>query len=357
MSFLGATFLLSEAKMEKEFLKIEKEALEAINLVADRASFNEVRNTYLSKKGVLSDLMSKMKTLSQEKRPLYGQLVNNLRSKINEALEVKNELLEAKELEEQLKKDKIDLTLPSMSKNSAGLNPFFVIKDEMEEIFISMGYEIADGPEIEEDHYNFELLNIPKDHPARDMQDSFYFSETMLLRTHTSPVQARVMQDKKGESIKIICPGKAYRRDNDDLTHSHQFAQVEGLVIDKNITLGNLKATLDLFVKKMFGEKRKTRFRASYFSFTEPSVEVDISCSECDGAGCLTCKGTGWIEILGAGMVNENVLRMNGYDPSIYQGFAFGIGIERVAMLRYGIDDIRRIYQNDIRFLEQFRAR
>lgn len=343
--------------MEKEFKEIAANVKSDLALVNDLASLNEVKNKYLSKKGIVSSLMRKMGSLTPEERPEYGKNVNNLRAEVEVLISEKEVILSKEMLEKQLESERIDLTLPGHNYKEGGINPFFVVKDEIEDIFISMGYEIAEGPEVEEDYYNFELLNIPHDHPARDMQDSFYINDKLLMRTHTSPVQARVMQSKKGESIKIICPGKAYRRDDDDLTHSHQFAQVEGLVIDKNITLGNLKATLDLFVKKMFGEKRKIRFRASYFSFTEPSVEVDVSCSECDGKGCSTCKGTGWIEILGAGMVNENVLRMNGYDPEIYQGFAFGIGIERVAMLRYKIDDIRRIYQNDIRFLRQFGKR
>ena len=224
----------------------------------------------------------------------------------------------------------------------------------MTDIFLGMGFEVADGPEVELDNYNFELLNIPKDHPARDMQDTFYISENELMRTHTSPVQARTMEAKQGKPIRIICPGKTYRRDDDDATHSHQFAQIEGLVIDKGINIGHLKATLELFAKKMFGEKREIRLRPSYFPFTEPSVEVDISCANCGGKGCPICKGTGYIEILGGGMVHPNVLKMNGYDPEEYSGFAFGIGIERVAMLRYGIDDIRKFYTDDVRFLHQF---
>ena len=217
-----------------------------------------------------------------------------------------------------------------------------------------MGYKVEKGPEVDKDHFVFELLNIPKDHPARDMQDTLYIDNETLLRSHTSAVQAHVMQKEGGKPIKIICPGKTYRRDDDDMTHSHQFAQVEGLVIDKNINLGNLKATLELFAKKMFSKDSKIRFRSSYFPFTEPSVEVDVSCFNCHGKGCNICKNSGWIEILGAGMVHPNVLKMNGYNPEVYSGFAFGIGIERVAMLRYGIDDIRRFYQNDIRFIDEF---
>ena len=238
-----------------------------------------------------------------------------------------------------------------------GQNPFYVVRDEIIDIFLNMGFEVADGPEVETDLFNFELLNIPQDHPARDMQDTFYISDSVLLRTHTSPVQAHTMKAAEGKPIRIICPGKTYRRDDDDATHSHQFAQIEGLVIDKDINIGHLKATLELFAKKMFGEKREIRLRPSYFPFTEPSVEVDITCANCDGKGCSMCKGTGYIEILGGGMVHPNVLKMNGYDPEKYSGFAFGIGIERVAILRYGIDDIRKFYQNDIRFLRQYRKK
>ena len=234
------------------------------------------------------------------------------------------------------------------------MNPFYKVKREIEDIFIGMGYTVENGPEVDSDKYVFELLNIPKDHPARDMQDTLYIDDNLLLRSHTSSVQAHVMENAKGKPIKIICPGKTFRRDDDDMTHSHQFAQVEGLVIDKNINLGNLKATLELFAKKMFSKDSKIRFRSSYFPFTEPSVEVDVSCFNCKGKGCSVCKGSGWIEILGAGMVHPNVLKMSGYDPEVYSGYAFGIGIERVAMLRYGIDDIRRFYQSDIRFIEEF---
>ena len=220
-----------------------------------------------------------------------------------------------------------------------------------------MGYTIKEGPEVELDHYNFELLNLPKDHPARDMQDSFYINENTLLRTQTSPIQVRTLEKANGEGpIKIICPGKVFRRDDDDATHSHQFYQIEGLVVDKNITMGDLKGTLETLVKKMFGEKREIRFRSSFFPFTEPSVEVDVSCFNCDGKGCNICKGSGWIEILGAGMVHPNVLRMSGFDPEVYQGFAFGVGVERIAMLRYGISDIRHLYMNDKRVLKQFKT-
>jgi phenylalanyl-tRNA synthetase alpha chain len=278
-----------------------------------------------------------------------------VRVTITNAIEQKMALLKAKELEAKLARETIDITLPGKEGSVGARNPFYVIEEEMIEIFLGMGFEIADGPEVESDHYNFELMNIPKDHPSRDMQDTFYIDDNNLLRTHTSPVQARVMQAKKEGPIRVICPGKTYRRDDDDATHSHQFAQIEGLVVDKDINIGHLKATLELFVKKMFGEKREIRLRSSYFPFTEPSVEVDITCANCGGKGCSMCKGTGYIEILGAGMVHPNVLKMSGYDPEVYSGFAFGVGIERVAILRYGIDDIRKFYQNDVRFIRQFK--
>jgi phenylalanyl-tRNA synthetase alpha chain len=249
------------------------------------------------------------------------------------------------------------VTLPGRHSEHGSTNPFFLVEEEISDIFLSLGYQIKEGPEVETDHFNFELLNIPKDHPAREMQDSLYISETTLLRTHTSPVQARIMQEAQGHPVQIICPGKVYRKDEDDATHSHQFGQIEGLVVAQGIHLGHLQATLQLFAKKMFGEKREIRLRPSFFPFTEPSVEVDVSCFECGGKGCSLCKHSGWIEILGGGMVNPSVLTMNGYDPTIFSGFAFGIGIERVAMLRYGIDDIRRFYQNDMRFISQFNKR
>ena len=337
--------------------KIEIESLEAIARATSSEALIEVRNTYLSKKGLIASLMGKMKDIAPEAKATYGQMINHLRDVVTDAFEQKQKALEKLALRAKLAGETIDISLPSVQAEPAGKNPFFIMQDEIEDIFIGMGYQIAEGPEIELDHFNFELLNIAKDHPARDMQDSFYIDENTLLRTHTSPVQARTMQQKAGEPIKVICPGKVYRRDDDDATHSHQFAQVEGLLIDKNINLGHLKATLELFIKKMYGEKREIRLRSSYFPFTEPSVEVDVSCAECGGKGCSICKGSGWIEILGGGMVHPNVLRMNGYNPDIYQGFAFGIGIERVAMLRYGIEDIRRFYQNDVRFIRQFKKR
>ena len=342
--------------MENEKLsKLKEQALKDIDSANSSEELNNVRNTYLSKKSELSTLTSQIGTLPPEDRKAFGAALTEVRVAITNALEEKMTYLKNKELEEKLEKETIDISLPGVSHNVGGRNPWHIIIDEISEIFLGMGFEIADGPEVETDLFNFELLNIPKDHPARDMQDTFYINENELLRTHTSPVQARTMEAKKGAPVRVICPGKTYRRDDDDATHSHQFAQIEGLVVDKNINIGHLKATLELFAKKMFGEKREIRLRSSYFPFTEPSVEVDISCANCGGKGCSMCKGTGYIEILGGGMVHPNVLKMNGYDPEVYSGFAFGIGIERVAMLRYGIDDIRKFYQNDVRFLHQFK--
>ena len=338
-----------------KLLLLKEKALKEIEASNSSDELNNVRNTYLSKKSELSTLTSQIGQLPPEDRKAFGAAITEVRVAITTALEEKMTLLRNKELDEKLAKETIDISLPGVSHNVGGRNPWHIIIDEISEIFLGMGFEIADGPEVESDHYNFELLNIPKDHPARDMQDTFYINENVLMRTHTSPVQAHAMEAAEGKPVRIICPGKTYRRDDDDATHSHQFAQIEGLVIDKDINIGHLKATLELFAKKMFGEKREIRLRSSYFPFTEPSVEVDISCANCGGKGCNMCKGTGYIEILGGGMVHPNVLKMNGYDPEVYSGFAFGIGIERVAMLRYGIDDIRKFYQDDVRFLHQFK--
>ena len=336
---------------------IEEKAKQDIDSASTSDELNEVRNKYLAKKSELMSLMPLIATLPNEEKKNFGAKINEVKNRISSLLENKINEIKAKELSKKLEKETIDISLPGKNVTSGGKNPFFVVRDEIIDIFVGMGYEIADGPEVELDHYNFELLNIPKDHPARDMQDTFYINENVLLRTHTSPVQARTMEKKMGKPIKIICPGKTYRRDDDDATHSHQFAQIEGLVIDKNVNIGHLKATLELFLKKMFGEKREIRLRPSYFPFTEPSVEVDITCANCGGKGCSICKDTGYIEILGGGMVHPNVLEMNGYDSKEYSGFAFGIGIERVAMLRYGIDDIRKFYTNDVRFLHQFKKK
>ena len=333
---------------------LKDEIILKIKEVKTSQELKNVSDTSLSKKSPFNALMSNIKDLEGETRIKFGQAMNAARNEINEAFKKAQEEIENREIEEKLKKETIDITLPGVNYEMGGINPFYQIIDEITDIFVSMGYEVKEGPDVETDYFNFERMNIPENHPAREMQDSFYITSSTLLRTHTSPAQAHVMDEKKGQPIKIICPGKCYRRDDDDVTHSHQFGQVEGLVVGKGISLANLKATLELFLKKMFGEKREVRFRGSYFPFTEPSVEVDISCMNCHGKGCPTCKGTGYIEILGAGMVHPHVLEMSGYDPKEYSGFAFGVGIERVAMLRYGIDDIRRFYQGDVRFLKQF---
>lgn len=337
--------------------EIYSSAMDEISSSSTSEKLQELKIKFLAKKSVLMSLLSTLGNLPPEERKEMGKRLNEVKGEIAKAIEEKEVELRKAELEKKLQSETIDITLPSKKVELGGQNPFYVVKDEITDIFLNMGFEVADGPEVETDLFNFELLNIPADHPARDMQDTFYINDKILLRTHTSPVQAHTMQEAHGQPIRIICPGKTYRRDDDDATHSHQFAQIEGLVIDKNINIGHLKATLELFVKKMFGEKREIRLRPSYFPFTEPSVEVDITCANCGGKGCSMCKGTGYIEILGGGMVHPNVLKMNGYDPDVYSGFAFGIGIERVAILRYGIDDIRKFYQNDVRFLRQYRKK
>ena len=313
---------------------------------------------YLAKKGAIPSLLSKMRDLKPEERGAYGQAVNKAKEALSEAYAKKKALLEEEGLAKRLEAESIDITLPGKSAGLGHENPFRVIVDEVTDIFLDMGYEVVSGRDVEDDLYNFELLNVPKDHPARDMQDTFYLKGGRLLRTQTSAAQAHVMKERGGKTpIKMISPGKTYRRDDDDMTHSHQFAQIEGLLVDHNVSLANLKATLELFARKMFGQKREIRLRSSYFPFPEPRVEVDVSCFNCQGKGCAMCKGSGWIEILGAGMVNPKVLKMCGYDPEEWSGFAFGVGVERVAMLRYGIDDIRRFYQNDYRFLSPFKAK
>lgn len=341
----------------EQIKELKNKILDDIAKASSSKDLKVINDTSLSKKSPLNGLMANIKTIANELKAKFGQAINEARNEVIEAYKQKQKEIEEREILEKLNKEKIDITLPGINENMGGINPFYLIQDEIIDIFTSMGYEVKEGPDVETDYFNFERMNIPENHPAREMQDSFYITPFILLRTHTSPAQAHVMDEKKGQPIKIICPGKCYRRDDDDVTHSHQFGQVEGLVVDKNINLGNLKATLELFLRKMFGEKREVRFRGSYFPFTEPSVEVDISCMNCHGKGCSTCKGTGFIEILGAGMVHPHVLEMSGYDPTIYSGFAFGVGIERVAMLRYGVDDIRRFYQGDVRFLEQFKRK
>lgn len=337
--------------------EIQKRFDDAIISIDDKKALQNLKVEYLGKKGKVTGLMKEMKNLSNEDRPAYGARVNEVRSHITSVIEDKEKVLADAALQAQLKEETIDVSLPGRTFNLGSPHPLSRTIEDIEDFFIGLGYEIAEGYEVETDYFNFEALNLPKSHPARDMQDSFYFSEDILLRTHTSPVQARTMQSKQGEGpVRIICPGKVYRRDSDDATHSHQFTQIEGLVVDKNIHMSDLKGTLELFAKEMFGPEREIRLRPSYFPFTEPSVEVDISCFKCKGAGCNVCKGSGWIEILGAGMVHPNVLEMAGFDPEEYSGFAFGMGPDRIAMLKYGIEDIRNFYTNDLRFINQFKA-
>lgn len=340
--------------MEAQLQQLKEEVLQKIEAAGNVKELNDVRVAYLGKKGPITDLLKGMGKLPAEERPKMGALVNVVREEVTTVLEARMTLLQEQAINEQLAKESIDVTLPGRPVKTGNHHPLTRVVEEIEDLFISMGYEIAEGPEVEKDYYNFEALNLPKGHPARDMQDSFYISEDILLRTHTSPVQARTMEAKEGQPIKIICPGKVYRRDNDDATHSHQFTQIEGLVIGENIRMSDLKGTLSVFAKKMFGDDREIRLRPSFFPFTEPSVEMDISCFKCGGDGCNVCKKTGWIEILGAGMVHPNVLDMAGYDSKKLSGFAFGMGPERIAMLKYGVEDIRHFYTNDVRFLSQF---
>lgn len=343
--------------MQDRLKELQQEALQAVQHAADLKELNDIRVSYLGKKGPITEVLKGMGKLSAEERPKMGALANEVRDAITASIEEKQQALEEEEVQKKLASESIDVTLPGRPVRTGNHHSLTRIVEEIEDLFIGMGYTVAEGPEVEKDYYNFEALNLPKSHPARDMQDSFYITEEVLLRTQTSPVQARTMEKHHGKGpVKIICPGKVYRRDNDDATHSHQFMQIEGLVVDENIRMSDLKGTLEVFAKKLFGEEREIRLRPSFFPFTEPSVEVDVSCFKCGGSGCNICKKTGWIEILGSGMVHPNVLEMSGFDSKKYSGFAFGMGVERIAMLKYGIDDIRHFYTNDIRFLKQFRV-
>ncbi len=342
--------------MEEKIEALKQEAAYAIRQAAKNLNeLNDVRVKYLGKKGEITGLLRGLGQLSKEDRPRIGQIVNEARQQLENLIAEKNEELKAEELNNRLETEKIDVTLPGRRLPEGHLHPLTITLERIKKIFVSMGFSVEEGPEIETDYFNFEALNLPKDHPARDMQDSFYITEDILMRTQTSPVQARTMQKhKNGEPIRMIAPGRVYRRDDYDATHSPMFTQVEGLVIDKGISLADLKGTLELFLKEIFGEEIGVRLRPSFFPFTEPSAEVDISCVMCHGHGCRVCKGTGWLEILGAGMVHPHVLEMSGYDPKVYSGYAFGLGVERIAMLSYGVDDLRLFYDNDVRFLRQF---
>lgn len=340
--------------MEQQ-LKTLKEAASAAVVAAESVQeLNDLRVKYLGKKGEITGLLRGLGALSSEERPRVGQLVNELRTELENLLTNKLAKLKSAELTKRLAAEKIDVTLPGRINSVGHLHPLTLTLNRIKDVFMNMGFTVAEGPEVEQDHFNFEALNLPKDHPARDMQDSFYITEELLLRTHTSPVQARTMQAHEPNSpIRIIAPGKVYRRDY-DATHSPMFTQVEGLVIDEKISFSDLKGMLELFIHQIFDDKVGVRFRPSFFPFTEPSAEVDISCVMCKGKGCRVCKGSGWLEILGSGMVHPNVLEMSGYDPHKVSGFAFGMGVERIAMLLYGIDDLRLFYDNDMRFLRQF---
>lgn len=339
--------------MKEQLEKIKAEALERISASDALEKLNEIRVAYLGKKGELTTVLKSMKDVSPEERPKVGQMVNDARALIEARLEEMKTELARKAREEQMAKEVIDVTLPAKKNNTGHRHPNTIALDEVERIFVGMGYEVVEGPEVEYDKYNFELLNIPKGHPARDEQDTFYINDSILLRSQTSPVQARVMETKK-PPIRIIAPGRVFRSDEVDATHSPSFHQIEGLVIDKHITFADLKGTLAEFAKELFGEDTRVKFRPHHFPFTEPSAEVDVSCFKCGGKGCRFCKGSGWIEILGCGMVHPHVLEMCGIDPEEYSGFAFGVGLERIALLKYEIDDMRLLYENDIRFLKQF---
>ncbi len=340
--------------MKEKLEEISQKSKERISKITNSQELNELKVKILGKKGELTEILRGMGQIAAEQRPIVGSMINNVRNEIEELISEKEEEFKKKELQEKLEAEKIDVTLPSTKAKRGSKHPLNRIIEEVEDLFVSMGYDVVSGPELETDEYCFERLNLPKGHPARDMQDSFYITSEYLLRTQTSAVQARTMMANKEKTpIRVICPGKTYRKE-DDATHSHQFNQVEGLVIDKNISLADLKGTLEVFMKKMLGDDTKLRFRPSYFPFTEPSYEVDVSCFKCGGKGCNLCKQTGWIELLGSGMVHPNVLKMNGYDPEVYSGFAFGTGLDRLAMFKYGITDMRLLYTNDVRFLSQF---
>lgn len=340
--------------MNIENLKEIKDlAIAKIKDSEDMNTLEDVRVSFLGKKGEITKLLKSMKDLTKEERPKFGQMVNKLRAEVEIELEDAKKTIEKKALLKRMEDESIDITLPAKEINYGHMHPNTKALEEVEKIFVGMGYEVVDGPEIEWDLNNFEKLNIPKGHPARDEQDTFYINENIVLRTQTSSVQARVME--KGElPIRMIAPGRVFRSDSVDATHSPSFHQIEGLVIDKNITFADLKGTLDTFAKELFGADTKTKLRPHHFPFTEPSAEVDVSCFKCGGKGCRFCKGEGWIEILGCGMVHPHVLEMCGIDPNEYQGFAFGVGLERIALLKYEIDDMRLLYENDVRFLKQF---
>ncbi|HHX75619.1 MAG TPA: phenylalanine--tRNA ligase subunit alpha [Firmicutes bacterium] len=341
--------------MQEKLQALAARARAEIAAAANGEELKQIQVRYLGKKGEITAVLRGMGQLPPAARPVIGNLANKIRDELSALFASRENELREEERRRQMAADQVDVTLPGRPQQLGYLHPLTQVMEEIAEIFLGMGFTIAEGPEVETDYYNFEALNIPKDHPAREMQDSFYFQADLLLRTHTSPVQVRTMEKMAPEvPVRIIAPGKVYRRD-DDATHSPMFHQVEGLVIDRNISLSDLKGTLLLFARQMFGEQQQVRLRPSFFPFTEPSAEVDISCVICGGTGCRTCKDTGWIEILGSGMVHPRVLEMSGYDPEEYCGYAFGMGVERIAMLKYGVDDLRLFFRNDLRMLRQFR--
>lgn len=325
-----------------------------LSAIQDTGALEQLRVKVMGKKGEFTAILRGMGQIPADQRPAMGQMVNEVRNKLESAIEEARIRLGLIEKEARLKQEAIDVTLPGISRCRGSLHPMSIVLDDLLDIFTGMGFEVVEGPEVEYDYYNFELLNLPKHHPARDAQDTFYIDDNIVLRTHTSPVQARIMTTRK-PPIRIVCPGRVYRADKVDATHSPVFHQIEGLVIDEDISIGDLKGTLDTFAHRLYGPGVTTRFRPSFFPFTEPSAEVDLTCANCNGAGCKMCKGTGWIEVLGSGMVNPKVLEMCGIDSKKYTGFAFGMGIERLAILRYNIPDMRYLYENDLRFLKQFR--
>ena len=342
--------------MKENISNLKIEIIKSLEDANDLKQLNDLKVKYLSKKGEVSNLTNLLSTMSIEEKKEFGKLINDFKGEINNLFDTKFNKLKEEGLNKKLESEKIDITLPATKICIGAPNILEKVVEDVEELLMSMGYDVVDGPEIEEDKFNFEMLNIPKGHPARDAQDTFYIEdETILLRSQTSPVQARTMLKGEGKTpIRMICPGKTYRRDDDDATHSHQFMQIEGLLVDKDISLSDLKGTFDAIAKKLFGEDCVTRFRPSYYQFTEPSVETDISCFVCKGSGCSLCKNTGWITVAGAGMVHPNVLKNCGYDPNVWTGFAFGFGAERLAMLKYGIDDIRTFYTTDLRETKVF---
>ncbi len=340
--------------MKERLEEISKMTKEKVEQITTSQELKELKAKVLGKKSELTEILRGMGQIAAEQRPVVGELVNKVRTEIEEVIDSKEKEFEEAELKRKVEAEKIDITLPATRIKRGSIHPLNRIIEDVEDLFVSMGYDVVTGPELETDEYCFERLNLPKDHPARDMQDSFYITTEYLLRTQTSSVQARTMMANTEKTpIRMICPGKTYRKE-DDATHSHQFNQVEGLVVDKDISFANLKGTLEVFVKRLLGEKTQLRFRPSYFPFTEPSYELDATCFKCGGKGCNLCKQTGWIELLGSGMVHPNVLKMNGYDPDVYSGFAFGTGLDRLAMFKYGITDMRLLYTNDVRFLSQF---